>query len=115
MKASVEVMVLVTVGVVSAVYAFVLDVRRGIENDRFLEWLRTERQEEWQALSRADRLLSVRAVEILRRGALANDAEFAERYQLTRYGTRFAIAMSVAGASIALVLLGTAFFDWRWE
>jgi hypothetical protein len=45
---------------------------------------------------------------------LADDAEFHARYQLTRHGTRFAIAMIVAGAGIALVVLGTVFFDWNW-
>ena len=65
-------------------------------------------------MTRADRFLVIRAVEILRRGALADDAEFHVRYQLTRHGTRFAVAMSVARAGIAPVLLGTVLFSWDW-
>ena len=114
MKTSVQVMLLVIVVLVSTVFAFVLDVRRGVENDRFLEWLKTERKADWNALTRSDRLLTIRAVEILRRGPLVDDAEFHARYQLTRHGTRFAIAMSVAGTGIALLVLGTVFFDWNW-
>jgi hypothetical protein len=114
MSTSVQVIVLVTVGVGATVYAFYLDVRRGAENDRFLDWLRTERKTDWDALSRADRFLTIRAVEILRRGALAGDREFHTRYQATRYGTRFAIAMMVAVTAIALVILGTVLLDWSW-
>ena len=114
MTTSVEVMFLVSVGVVSTVYAFYLDIRRGVENDRFLEWLKTERSADWDGLTRSDRFLTIRAVEILRRGPLADDAEFHARYQLTRYGTRFVIAMSVAVTCIGLLLLGTAFLDWNW-
>ena len=79
MKTSVEVMFLVIVGVVSTVYAFYLDVRLGVKNDRFLEWLKTERRADWKALTRLDRFLTVRAVEMLRRGPLADDAEFHAR------------------------------------
>jgi len=114
METSVQVMFLVVVVAVSTVFAFVLDVRRGVENDRFVAWLKAERKSDWDALTRSDRLLTIRAVEILRRGALADDTEFHARYQLTRHGTRFAAAMSVAGAGIALVLLGTVFFGWNW-
>ena len=114
MKTSVQVMFLVIVVAVSTIFAFFLEVRRGVENDRFVEWLKTKRKADWDALTRSDRFLTVRAVEILRRGALADDAEFHARYQLTRHGTRFAIAMIVAGAGIALVVLGTVFFDWNW-
>lgn len=114
MDAGVQVMFLVIVVAVSTVFAFVLDVRRDVENDRFVEWLKTQRKSDWDALTRVDRLLTVRAVEILRRGALADDAEFHVRYRLTRHGTRFAAAMSVAVAGIALLVLGTVFFSWNW-
>lgn len=114
MDTSVQVMFLVIVVAVSTVFAFVLDVRRGVENDRFVEWLKTERKRDWDALTRADRLLTIRAVEMLRRGALADDAEFHVRYQLTRHGPRFAAAMSVAAAGIALVVVGTVLVDWNW-
>lgn len=114
MDTSVQVMFLVIVVAVSTVYAFVLEVRRGVENDRFVKWLKTERKSDWEALTRADRFLTIRAVEILRRGALAEDAEFHVLYQSTRHGTRFAVAMSVACAAIALVLVGTVFFSWNW-
>lgn len=114
MKTSVQVMFLVIVGVASTVYAFYLDVRRGAKNDQFLEWLKTRRRADWDALTRADRFLTVRAVEILRRGPLADDSEFHARYQLTRHGTRFAIAMIVAGVAIAILILGTVLLDWNW-
>ncbi|MDH3472015.1 MAG: hypothetical protein OEM94_11935 [Acidimicrobiia bacterium] len=114
MNASFQVKFLVIVASVSVVYAFYLDVRHGIENQRFVEWLRTERRADWDALTRSDRFFTVRAIQILRRGPLANDAEFHDRYELTKYGPRFIVAMSVAGLSIALVLLGTAFLDWAW-
>ncbi len=114
MKTSVQVMFLVIVGVVATVYAFYLDVRRGVKNDQLLEWLKTDRRADWDALTRVDRFLTVRAVESLRRGPLADDAEFHARYQLTRHGTRFAIAMIVAGAVIALLILGTVSLDWNW-
>jgi hypothetical protein len=114
MKASVQVMLVVTVVAVSTIYAFFLDVRRGAESDRFVEWLKTDRKADWDALTRSDRLLTVRAVEILRRRALQDDEEFHARYQLTRHGTRFATAMSVAGVGIALLVLGTVYFDWVW-
>jgi hypothetical protein len=114
MKASFQVMFLVIVIAVSTVFAFVLDVRRGVENDRFLKWLKTERKVHWEALTRSDRFLTIRAVEILRRGPLADDAEFHAHHKLTRHGRPFAIAMSVAGAGIALMVLGTVFFDWNW-
>ena len=108
MNTSFQVKFLVIVASVSVVYAFYLDVRHGIENQRFVEWVRTERRADWDALTRSDRFL------ILRRGALANDAEFHARYELTKYGPRFIVAMGVGGLSIALVLLGTAFLDWAW-
>ncbi len=114
METSVQVMFLVIVVVVSTVFAFFLEVRRGAENHRFLEWLKTERKVDWEALTRSDRLLTFRAVEVLRRGSLADDAEFHAHYQLTRHGTRFVIAMSVAGAAVALLVLGTVFFEWNW-
>jgi hypothetical protein len=65
-------------------------------------------------LSRADRFLTLRAVEILRRGPLADDTEFHVRYRLTRHGKRFAVAMTVASTAIALVLLGTTLLNWSW-
>lgn len=114
MNASAPVMLLVIVVAVSTIFAFLLEVRRGVENDRFVEWLKTERKADWETLTRSDRLLSTRAVEMLRRGALADDAEFHARYQLTRHGIRFATAMSVAGTGIALVVFGSVFFDWNW-
>ena len=114
MNADVEIVVLVVVAAVSTVYAFVLDVRRGAENDRFVEWLKTERKADWEGLTRLDRLLTIRAVEILRHGPLAADAEFQSRYQSTRHGIRFAVAMSTAAAAIALVILGTRLLDWNW-
>lgn len=114
MKPSVQVMFIVSVAVLSTVYAFFLEVRRGVENDRLLEWLKTERSADWDALTRSDRFLTMRAVEILRRGPLASDAGFHARYQMTRHGTRFAIAMSIAVTAIALLVLGTLFFDWNW-
>lgn len=114
MGTSVQVMLLVIVVAISTIFAFYLEVRRGAENDRFIKWLETERKADWDALTRADRLLIIRAVEILRRGALADDAEFHARYQLTRHGTRFATAMIVAGTGIALLVLGSSFLDWNW-
>jgi hypothetical protein len=114
METSIQIMVLVIVVLVSTVYAFILEVQRDAENDRLLKWLKTERTAEWNALTRSDRFLTIRAVEILRRGALAEDAEFHDRYQRTRPGPRFAIAMSVAVTGIALVVLGTTFLDWTW-
>jgi hypothetical protein len=112
MKTSIQVMFLVIVGVVSTVYAFYLEVRRGAENDRFLEWLKTERKPDWDALSRVDRFLPIRADEMLRRGPLADDEEFHARYRLTRHGTRFVIAMIIAGTAIAVLILGIVFLDW---
>ena len=114
MTASFPVMFLVSIGVLAAVYAFVLEVRRGVKTDRLLEWLKRERKADWDGLRRVDRLLTVRAVEILRRGALADDADFHARYQTTRHGTRFAIAMSMAAVAIALVLVGTTWLGWEW-
>jgi hypothetical protein len=114
MKPSVHVMFFVIIGALSAVYAFLLEVRRGIEDDRFLEWPKTNRRAEWRALTRSDRFLTVRAVEILRRGPLANDAAFHSRYQMTRHGSRFFIALSIAGVAITLVLQGTLLLDWNW-
>jgi hypothetical protein len=114
MKPSIQVMFFVIVGALSAVYAFLLEVRRGVEDDRFLAWLKTNRRAEWDALTRSDRFLTVRAVEILRRGPLANDADFQSRYHMTRHGTRFFIALSIAGVAITLLLLGTFLLDWNW-
>jgi hypothetical protein len=114
MSASLQVMVVVSVVAISTIYAFYLDVRRDAEDGRFLEWLKTERKTEWDALSRSDRFLSIRAVEILRRSALADDADFQDRYRLTRHGKRFAIAMTVALTGIAVLVLGTVLFDWEW-
>lgn len=114
MTASFPVMLLVSVGVMAGVYAFVLEVRRGVKTDRLLEWLKRERKADWDGLSRLDRILTVRAVEMLRRGALAGDADFQARYQMTRHGTRFALAMSIAAVAVALVLAGTTWLGWEW-
>jgi hypothetical protein len=114
MDASVQVMFLVTVVAVATIYAFVLDVRREAENRRLIRWLKAERSADWDALTRSDRFLSIRAVEILRRGRLADDQEFHARYRKTRYGARFAVAMIVAVSGIALVVVGTVSFGWRW-
>jgi hypothetical protein len=107
-------MFLVTVVALCTGYAFYLDVRREAANHRFLQWLKTERRASWDGLTRSDRFLSIRAIEILRRGALADDAEFHTRYQLTKHGFRFAVAMSTACVGVALLVLGTVFFDWSW-
>jgi hypothetical protein len=114
METSIQIMVLVIVVLVSTVYAFYLDVRRGAEFGRLVEWLKTERKADWQALTRSDRFLTIRAVEILRRGALADDEEFHVRYQETRHGTPFATAMIVAVAGIAALIMGTTYFGWKW-
>ena len=107
-------MFLVAVVALSTGYAFYLDVRREAANHRLIEWLRTERRTSWDALSRSDRFLTIRAVEILRRGPLSDDAEFQAHYRLTRHGIRFAIAMIAAGAAVAILILGTILFDWGW-
>lgn len=114
METSIQVMFLVIVVAVSTVFAFYLDVRRQAEFARLVEWLKTERKTDWQALTRSDRFLTIRAVEILRRGALAGDAELQARYQKTRPATRFVTSMIVAVAGIALLILGTTLFDWKW-
>jgi hypothetical protein len=114
METSIQVMVLVSVVAVSTVFAFYLDVRRQAELSRFVEWLKNDREADWQTLTRSDRFLTIRAVEILRRGALAGDAEFQARYQGSRHDRRFATAMIVAGAGIALLVVGTTLFDWNW-
>ncbi len=114
METSFQVMFLVTVVAVSTVFAFYLDIRRQAEFGRFVEWLKTERKADWQALTRSDRFLTIRAVEILRRGTLADDLEFDIGYQRTRPGRRFVIAMIVSGAAIALLILGTTLFEWNW-
>jgi hypothetical protein len=114
MKTSGQVMFLVTVLALCTGYAFYLNVRREAANHRFLEWLKTERQGSCNALTPSDRLLSIRAVEILRRGVLADDTEFIDRYRNTRHGFRFAIAMSAAGVGVALLILGTVTLDWSW-
>jgi len=107
-------MFLVSVTMLSVLYAFFLEVRRGVEEDRLLEWLKTERRADWDALTRSDRFLTMRAFEVLRRGSLASDADFNAHYQMTRHGTRFAVAMSIAVTAIALLALGTRFLDWNW-
>lgn len=114
MSASIEVMFLVTVAAVSVVYAFILEVRRTVESDRLLEWLKAERSVDWEALTRSERFLTVRAVEILRRGPLAGDGEFQAHYRMTRHGRRFAIAMSIGITAIALLVVGNLLFDWNW-
>ncbi|MDF1596832.1 MAG: hypothetical protein P1T08_12210 [Acidimicrobiia bacterium] len=114
MNTSFQVMFLVSVVAASTIYAFYLDVRREGEDHRFVDWLKTERTADWDALTRSDRFLTIRAVEILRRGPLADDAEFRARYQRTRHGARFFVAMSVAGTAIALLIVGTTLFDWDW-
>jgi hypothetical protein len=114
METSIQIMVLVIVVLVSTVYAFTLDVRREGEFGRLVEWLKTERKADWQALTRSDRFLTIRAVEILRRGALAGDGDFHARYQRTRHGTRFVTAMIIAVTGIALLVSGTTLFGWKW-
>jgi hypothetical protein len=114
METSTQVMFLVTVVALSTVFAFYLDVGREAEFGRFVEWLKTETKADWQALTRADRLPAIRAVEILRRGALAEDPEFQIGYQGTRHGARYPTAIVVAGAGIALLGLCTALFEWNW-
>ena len=114
METSFEVMFLVIVALAATGYAFYQDVRRSAENDRFLEWIKTERSAEWQALTRSDRFLTIRAVEILRRGSLAADAEFVARYHETRHGKRFLVAMGIAGGAIATLLIGTEALGWVW-
>ena len=56
----------------------------------------------------------MRAVQILRRGALKDDAEFHDLYQQTRPGRRFFAAMAVSAASIAMLLVGTKYLGWDW-
>lgn len=114
METSIQIKVLVIVVLVSTIYAFVLDVRRGAGLARFVGWLKTERKADWRSLTRSDRFLTIRAIEILRRGALADDGEFNVRYQETRPGNRFIAAMIVAVAAIALLILGTTLFEWKW-
>lgn len=114
METSIQVMALVSVVAISTLFAFYLDVRRQAEYRRFIEWLKNDRKADWQALTRSDRFLTIRAVEILRRGALAGDPEFQARYQRTRHNRRFATAMIVALAGVALLVVGTTLFDWDW-
>ncbi len=114
METSVQIIVLVIVVLVATVYAFSLDIRRGAAFRRLIDWLKSDRAAEWQALTRSDRFLTIRAVEILRRGALAGDDDFHVRYRETRHATRFMVAMIVAFAGIALLVLGTTYFGWTW-
>ncbi len=114
MSASAQVMFSVVVCGGATGYAFYLEIRRSARSARFLEWLKTERTTEWAALGRADRLFPVRAVEMLRRGPLADDAEFNARYRPTKHGKRFAVTMTVASTAIALLLIGTSLLNWRW-
>lgn len=114
METSVQIMVLVIIVLVSTVYAFSLDIRRGAALRRLIEWLKSDRAAEWQALTRSDRFLTIRAVEILRRGALAGDADFHVRYRETRHPKRFVVAMTVAATGIGLLVLGTTYFGWTW-
>lgn len=114
METSIQVMVLVSVVAMATLFAFYLDVRRQAEYRRFVEWLKSDREADWRNLTRSDRFLSIRAVEILRRGALAGDAEFQARYRRTRHDRRFATAMIVALTGIGLLVAGTTLFDWTW-
>jgi len=114
MGASIEVMILVGLAAGSTVYAFILDIRRTDERRRLVTWLESERADTWYALSRADRFLTIRALEILRRGPLAADEEFLARFRRTKHGRRFAVAMTVSVVAIALLLFGTSVLDWRW-
>ena len=114
MSTSPEVKVTVIVVAAATLYGFYLDIRSGRANDRLMKWLKSERRVEWDELSRSDRFLSMRAIEILRRGALNDDAEFHDRYQQTRPDRRFAAAMIVAVASVALLLIGTKYLGWDW-
>lgn len=106
--------ILVTIAAISLVYAFVLEWRRSSAFARLLSWLRTERAENWDALSRADRLLSIKAVEILRRGPLSDDDEFQGQYRASKHGRQFAVSMSLGFISIVLAVIGTQVFDWDW-
>lgn len=114
MDASIPVMVLVSLTAVSTIYAFVLDIRRGNETRQLITWLETERAEAWDSLSRSDRFLTVRAFEILRRGALSADEAYLTRFRRTKHGRRFGAAMLVSGTAIALLLIGTSVLDWQW-
>jgi Flp pilus assembly protein TadB len=114
MDAGIPVMVLVSLTAGFTLYAFVLEIRRSSESSRLITWLETERTEAWDALSRSDRFLAVRALEILRRGALFADEEYLTRFRRTKHGKRFAVAMIASAAAIALLLIGTSFLDWRW-
>jgi len=102
---------LVTVGAASTGCAFCLDGRRSAAKHRLLAWLRTERPTECEELTSADRFMTIRAVEMLRRSSLAEDEEFRAWYRLTNHGTRFAVAMILAGSVIGLLFSGPPTWD----
>jgi hypothetical protein len=106
--------VLVIVVAAAAVYAFYLKVLLDRDFQALVRWIRTERSNEWDALSRGTRWMNaIGAVERLRRDALSDDAEFAEQYARSkRHNRRFNLSLAVGVTAIALIVGTMVAFGW---
>lgn len=110
-------MVLVATGVVASVFAFVYAVRGDRRALAVRRWVSEHRPDTWRTLPWIYRqfFTATITVDVLKRGALASDGEFAARCSgVTRLQRLQLAGLAVAAARVALALIGRRVWGWTW-
>lgn len=110
------VMVLISLAVAVTLLAWWLSARNDRKTRRLIAHVKQHHGSYWQSLPRLSRILNpVGAVEAYRRSAQPADPIFLALYQERRRGRRIELtAITVAGAIIAIVIVGTTLLGWQW-
>lgn len=104
--------VVLAIAVAAAAYAFRTQAQQQRALSHVVEWLKTERASQWEALPRYSRLFTIAGVERLRRGALDDDSEFHQRYELYEDNKRKHMgSIGWLVAVVALIWVAGTVFD----
>ena len=114
--ASPEVMALVSIGVIAALYAFICGIRQDCRARRVRAWVLEHHPDSWRNLPRGYRFFGSKvALRVLLQTGRLSDPEFTVRYAHVRRLERpQLISYTITAACITLVLIGTRFWGWFW-
>ena len=107
----------VSIAAVALVYAYVCEIRMDSAARRVRSWLEEARPEAWTGLNAVHRhALGGRiGLKALRKGRLADDDDFAERYaKVAALERRKLVGMLFGALGIAVAITGSAVFGWAW-
>ncbi len=113
---SLEIMVLLTIAAAVVLYAWWLSIAESRRRRDLAAWLRQHHGERWDRLPWLSRnLITVHAIELLRRGGLAEDPDFMTRYRAMKSGKGRQLALlALTMVLIGAVGLGVRYLGWTW-